>query len=651
MQKWIRFWVIALLGFTTSLLWAAELEEMQFYVIDVGTGLAVYMEIPQPGSDVPLRVLYDTGLDVNVAVKFLTSKKIGLQVADGDFKGTVIDYFLLSHPHEDHFNGAKNIFANFDIRNIVESKQAHGPKYLSNFKVPAINEILDARARGETAEYYVVGLPYPNGFKWDKNAQREAYDEYALAKKNLPEFLKGDLKEDVTDKTFPFKLVDISQRRDWPFTELLGKGFEKSREKILTDAETFPITILPIGARFSLGPESHFTVVHGDSIAGLNGTQKENSIYKEAHPYFKGFDANDSSLSIQIRHGKSSFFIPGDSEGRPDKPDKRTTLAKMFGIQGPLYLASDINGYIKKQDERTIDLLPGYSRYKMGARELLERILAVYLPYGQFNRDDISIETPRGTIVREAKSFASANEMEGFSLLDHFSATQGRKITRNLFQIFELQKEDANIFNVLWGRFKAWVKGKEARLLCADGSCQLNITGRAWNIISLMQLANRIHHVDPALANIVSGIILGSDLFMDFVAPDDPKKRAYRAEKHMLHVRQQILSEAPTEDVLRSDVLLFGHHGSFTSSSIDFVQAVDPSIGVISADDKVYGAGGGTLPDFLHLFWNINTYHERPRTALHSILLSCGHAASGKRNCGCHCARKTQVGHGGFYFC
>lgn len=57
-------------------------------------------------------------------------------------------------------------------------------------------------------------------------------------------------------------------------------------------------------------------------------------------------------------------------------------------------------------------------------------------------------------------------------------------------------------------------------------------------------------------------------------------------------------AEAPVElevvekygDYLKADVLKFGHHGSSTSSTEEFIQAIDPKYGVISSgDNNMYG--------------------------------------------------------------
>jgi len=60
-------------------------------------------------------------------------------------------------------------------------------------------------------------------------------------------------------------------------------------------------------------------------------------------------------------------------------------------------------------------------------------------------------------------------------------------------------------------------------------------------------------------------------------------------------------------DKLKSDVLSFGHHGSSTSSSIEFIEAVNPTYGVISVGaDNSYGHPHRKILDIINKY-NIET--------------------------------------------
>lgn len=162
------------------------------------------------------------------------------------------------------------------------------------------------------------------------------------------------------------------------------------------------------------------------------------------------------------------------------------------------------------------------------------------------------------------------------------------------------------------------MKGSKPRLVWSKelGRFLLDYEKPVWTITNLVQLTEQIFYVDPYLAHLLAGFILRSDLFLEYLAPKDEGEWSKRGERHMRDVAAQIKQESGT-DVLKSDVLFFGHHGSFTSSSLGFVLAVDPNVGIISADDKSYS--GSTLPDFSAMFWNLNSHHPHSRAILHSL--------------------------------
>lgn len=614
-------WVALFLLFLPQ---SARADEAKFHVIDVGTGMAVYMEFPAAKSgDRPIRVLYDTGLETNVAVDFLSSEEIGLRKASGDFQGDTIDYFFLSHPHEDHFNGAKNLFENFEVLNIIESKQTASSKYLSNFKIPALLEIETNKDNGRDANYYIVGLPYPNHFTFPKTVYGKAYNEYDLTEKYLPDFLKRrrGFKVDASDDSFPFYARDVGQTVSIPVELLVGFDSKKEyADEIEIIGETFPVTVLPIGTRFQFSEDSEITIYHGDSVAGLNIAITDDGPYKEAHPYFSEYDANDSSVAIRASFQNSSIFIPGDCEGHKKKPKEEISLEQLLGISDAPYSNSDLNSYIAKSGAERISLLRGFGRLKMGNRELLDLIRRSYVSFDEINPEDIDIKLPSGKFERSPKNHTKRSDFNSLPALAGYSKIRKDRATKSLLAYFELMQRDPNVLNAARGIFKSWNRGKDKRLLCAK-TCELNTSEEVWNLMGLMQIATRLYLVDPELANVFAGIILSSEIYLEYVAPNDPKKRSLRAERHMLDVARIISKETGIANPLKSDILVFGHHGSFTSSSIDFVRTVEPNVGIISADDKVYGSGGGSLPDFLHLFWNINTYHEKPKKALHSIFL------------------------------
>lgn len=620
------------------------------FAADIGTGLAVYMEFPVPGQDRPVRVVYDTGKGRgngadNDLVSFLSSPEIGLRIAasaaqdEADRRsvagedmpeGDVIDYFLLSHPHEDHFNGAKALFDSFDVRNVLESKQIHSVRYLKNFKAPAIDEIGRAREAGKDAHFYVVGLPYPNGFA--RTVDGKPYDEYALCQKNLPAVLADKIDCDAHQGKvrYPFGPAQVAQLVSWPVEHLVGEseqGLAALPER--WRGKPFDVEVLPLGTHFELDRRTGagFTLIHGDTLAAFDHTIQDRETYAEAFPYYQEDDLNDGSLSIHVRFGQASMLIPGDTEGRDKKPTKRYALTEIFGHpEGDAYSKEDLEKYLRRDQpkEKQLPILPMAEPFVLGSRDLRRLAYHSFVSYDLLTPEALEVSLEAGSKAIPAQSYQAPGELPE-SLLYWDRRTEAEKASAHprwrerLLGLHKSLKLNSQKRAALKGRFSGWVRGKPR--LRFDAELQRfmpDFENPVWTITNLVQLTERIYYVDPFLAHVLGGFIMGSDAFLEYVAPEEKSERAKRGEKHMLDVRAQILAETEgAHDVVKADVLFFGHHGSFTSSSLDFVLAVDPNVGVISADDKSYS--GSTLPDFSAIFWNLNTYHPEARAILHSV--------------------------------
>ncbi len=615
---------------------AAEDPKFKVFTVDVGTGLGVYCELPRSGGGRPWRIVYDTGKGAgagleNDLVAFLVSPQVGLKPAQGDFAGDEIDFFVLSHPHEDHFNGAKPLFDMFDVRNVIESKQIPAVKYLSRFKAAAVQEIAAAKAAGKDAHYYVVGLPYPNGF--DAPREGKAYDEYALAEKNLPAFLKKkiDPRKHQGRVKWPFGPAQVAQTVKWPVEHLLGNGHAKA--KGLVPAElykgTLEVDVIPVGTHFDLDRKTGagFTVLHGDTIAALDPEKMEKGPYQEAFPYYKEADLNDGSVTIRVAYGNASVIVPGDTEGREKKPSKLYSLADVFstGDGEDAYSKEEVLAHLRrdKPAAEQLPLVPMVEPYVLGSVDVRRLAFHSYVTYDLLTPEGFSVEGAGGARDIAAVSIGSPGDVKESMIAWDRRDEWERKVVyptwkERLFRFHRTLVENGQKRASLKGRFSGWVKGGKPRLFWSDELDRflLDYTNPVWTITNLVQLTERIFYVDPYLAHILAGFILRSDAFLEYLAPQDRSEACKRGERHMMDVAAEIKAESGT-DILKSDVLFFGHHGSFTSSSLGFVLAVDPNVGVISADDKSYS--GSTLPDFSAMFWNLNTHHPHARALLHSL--------------------------------
>lgn len=367
--------------------------EMHFYAIDVGTGLSLFFEIPRPGQR-PARVLYDAGESTDEVAKFLASPPVSLKTASGENQGDVIDYLILSHPHRDHYFGAKKVLKNFDVRHIIESKQILSQQYLQQFKVPAIEEIVSATKRGEEAAYYVVALPYPRGFE---SSPEFHINEYDLCQKNLPEHMKILTCRTASAPKFPFSL-NVAQDIAIPMDKFAGAAEVAGESKM-------PVKVIPIGTRVNLAENAYFTILNGDSIAAFRpeiaeGEPGSDKVYNEAKDYFKGVDFNDSSVAIQVVHGASRFFLPGDSHGRAAKPDFTVSIEEAFGE----------NAYKKEQVKDRLNLSFGsvpqeWENYILGGTEMVKKIRSSFVSYDRVTPVEMKVK-----IAGKERSFTGTDE-------------------------------------------------------------------------------------------------------------------------------------------------------------------------------------------------------------------------------------------------
>jgi len=104
----------------------------KIHVIDVGTGLAVFVEGPD------FALLYDAGSqddlhdgDENRVVAYIDAVRPGL---------ARIDHVILSHPHKDHLQLMPDIFRRFEVKNVWESGRVNKTDGYCHFLKAAMAE-------------------------------------------------------------------------------------------------------------------------------------------------------------------------------------------------------------------------------------------------------------------------------------------------------------------------------------------------------------------------------------------------------------------------------------------------------------------------------------------------------------------------------
>jgi competence protein ComEC len=92
---------------------SAMIGETKVHVIDVGTGLAVFVEGPG------FTMLYDAGSQDDLASGASNRVVAYIHAARPDL--TTIDHLVLSHPHKDHLELMPDVFAAFKVREVWDS--------------------------------------------------------------------------------------------------------------------------------------------------------------------------------------------------------------------------------------------------------------------------------------------------------------------------------------------------------------------------------------------------------------------------------------------------------------------------------------------------------------------------------------------------
>lgn len=614
-------------------------EGLRLWVLDVGTGLSVYGEV-EPGLEAgrPTRFLYDLGKfggppAENPVVRFLTSPAVGLRAASGEDPGDVIDYVLLSHPHDDHYSAGAAVFEAFDVRSVIESKLSLRPRYLERFKVPALKEIAEGQRRGVPIRYRVVALPYPYGFDGERGGR--AYDEYALCQQNLPPEFAAVACRTAQPGLAPFVPADQRvQSVRVPARVLVGDQARGLPEDLEVDVE-----VLPLGVTFPLGPGAELQVVHADTVAGLAPERNADEDYAAAWPYYSEADLNDGSLVVRVLAGRARVMLPGDAEGRVARPRQKASFDEVFGSGEGRdgYSAEDVQDWLRAVGltAEASSGADGGQLFRIGSRALRSRLDAAFLPLDRVSPVSFTVDTPQGPRRVEAVDWKREGDVPP-DLVDLSGYGEGGAPPgwrRGALAFHRSLKRNAQLLEAHRDRYSQWVRGPSPRLGWDGARVRLEARQPVWTVTNLVQLARQVSYVDPALSRQLCGMILGSDLFLQYVGEDSTGRSAARAERHMIDLADEVVRRGG-DDPLRAEVLVLGHHGSFTSSSSEFVRRVGATVGIVSADDRSYG--GSTLPDFSDAFWNLNSLHPGARrrlliTFLHADVLARarGAAASG----------------------
>jgi len=99
---------------------------LQVHFVDVGQGDAIWIQGPAGEcSDKGLNIIIDGGPDMGKGNRLITYLQTYKLVKD-----SVIDYAIITHPHDDHYPGMTDILKNYQVKTIIDSGfPAMGPKF------------------------------------------------------------------------------------------------------------------------------------------------------------------------------------------------------------------------------------------------------------------------------------------------------------------------------------------------------------------------------------------------------------------------------------------------------------------------------------------------------------------------------------------
>lgn len=116
---------------------------LRVHFVDVGQGDAIWIQGPA-GECTPegLNIIIDGGPDTGKANRLITYLEAYKLKA-----GSIVDYAILTHPHDDHYPGMLDVLANYQVRTIIDSGfPKEGPKFATFVKAAGQEKIGNAKS-------------------------------------------------------------------------------------------------------------------------------------------------------------------------------------------------------------------------------------------------------------------------------------------------------------------------------------------------------------------------------------------------------------------------------------------------------------------------------------------------------------------------
>jgi len=230
--------------------------QLNIYYINVGQGDATYIELPNGKN-----VLIDAGPSGEIIEKFLQEKNV-----------TMIDYLVLTHPHNDHYLGMKKVFANTEVNNFYDTR-------MDNTGADGDNEIRDL-AKKEPACRTHYPKPGEN-LNWASNVTVKVLN-------SCPDPVESAKNDEINDCSIVLRLfyngtgLLFSGDAESPIEDAIMKNFKSGLESYalkvahhgsrFTSTEAFLKRVQPQVAIVSVGVNNVFGHPHKEAIDRLRAT-------------------------------------------------------------------------------------------------------------------------------------------------------------------------------------------------------------------------------------------------------------------------------------------------------------------------------------------------------------------------------------------
>jgi competence protein ComEC len=287
---------------------------LRVHFVDVGQGDAIWIQGPERDGEPARNVIIDGGPDTGTGDRLLTYlDKYHLP------KGSLVDYVIATHPHEDHYPGLLDILKNYEVKTIVDSGYPKEGTRFAQFVAAARAETV----KGKKSDF--VRLRERPDFKLDLGDELQARILYTDTA-NAQGLGSGNTRENnastvirLVYKNFSFLFVGDAEgkERSAPATE------PHFVEKILLDR------LGPQGLRSTVLKAGHHGSESGSTLPFIQAVQPDVVVVMSGRKPFNGTFIPDATVLARYKAARPDVTVV-----RTDEGDAQQGLTSMSDADG-----------------------------------------------------------------------------------------------------------------------------------------------------------------------------------------------------------------------------------------------------------------------------------------------------------------------------